>query len=718
MKCNTERTISNLKYRTLEERLVSDRVKETGSNLKEKIKKIESSISRLDHKKTFGADEFSLLGINLCRQKSRIEPQVKTLYNTEKEIIKKLDYYDKMFVFPESDQCYEIGESAIKFVNTSSKLKISTEIKQFLNKRKSQDIQKDCANSPIDRKQFSKQLILSLNNLDLKVNGGKQKIESEENQLHYLKRLENLKIEKSHERKRAELEESLRKEMSKLNAHTLHINNITKFYSEIKSELDAQLILISNLKSDELNFLEHYNNKLLAKDSRPTDSSRSHEKNSKQKNLGDIDRAIPSKRNRAAFNINLVEQEENLIFQKQILSSRINYKEEEIKVLKRELYLKDYVRQSLKADYIKIECNLKSIKHELNEVKDLLFLHYHKLLFSGKDTRGEGLVWIIKSIWMLSKDVLMSYIPSFLDCQIVKYIFQIAHKEIELYHANELMKEIKEIILYNRGISLRLHSNVKRFEHEEVLSKSKSLLIKIQKMKESYPETSQFTGRVNQTVIPDINYTRGIKYNQLTGTRDGQRRKSVIKTNLSSAFHNIDQIQYLETNFTSNIDLPMKRESRSTTLTLTNTIANEEGATKIISKPLEKQLQKIEEETLINPYLNITKENVIEYLENKDILDEDTKFLLDYVKMLEKLRMSIKQDLKEMKSEEVKRVASEFYFNNYEKQYGATLDQIVSVIVGEDNKDEYLRNIEKDRKEYKEKKRMIQYLNPFGINSK
>ena len=64
--------------------------------------------------------------------------------------------------------------------------------------------------------------------------------------------------------------------------------------------------------------------------------------------------------------------------------------------------------------------NLKLIKEEkakyiieLTAIRNELFVHYHRLLNEGKDTRNEGLSWIIKAIWNLEYNVLISYLPNF-----------------------------------------------------------------------------------------------------------------------------------------------------------------------------------------------------------------------------------------------------------------------------------------------------------------
>ena len=84
-----------------------------------------------------------------------------------------------------------------------------------------------------------------------------------------------------------------------------------------------------------------------------------------------------------------------------------------------------------------IKDQIKVYREELDNIKKKLLLHYHILLNDGKDTRSEGLVWIIKSIWNLGENVIMSYLPNYLDEKCIKFLFHIAHKDFDLMKMNE-----------------------------------------------------------------------------------------------------------------------------------------------------------------------------------------------------------------------------------------------------------------------------------------
>jgi len=109
-------------------------------------------------------------------------------------------------------------------------------------------------------------------------------------------------------------------------------------------------------------------------------------------------------------------------------------------------------RKSLLKELNIILNNIENLKNSKHEKINILYMHYLKLLKAGIDTRSEGLSWIIKEIFALNKNVLMSYLPNFLDEECIKFIFKQANISIKL---NEFDKEIqkKQEELFNLGIN-------------------------------------------------------------------------------------------------------------------------------------------------------------------------------------------------------------------------------------------------------------------------
>ena len=126
---------------------------------------------------------------------------------------------------------------------------------------------------------------------------------------------------------------------------------------------------------------------------------------------------------------NLYQMKKETDFQKKIKFDQIN-------VLKNELN--------------KINEPLQRINQELNELRKKekvvihkLMIHYETLLYKGEEVRNEGLIWIIKAMWNLGENVPMSFIPPFLDFHCIEFLFQYAHKSIELENTKKILNELK-----------------------------------------------------------------------------------------------------------------------------------------------------------------------------------------------------------------------------------------------------------------------------------
>ena len=104
----------------------------------------------------------------------------------------------------------------------------------------------------------------------------------------------------------------------------------------------------------------------------------------------------------------------------------------------------------LKEELIKINEPLQKINKEMNELRKKervvihkLMIHYETLLYKGEEVRNEGLIWIIKAMWNLGENVPMSFIPPFLDFHCIEFLFQYAHKSIELESTKKILNELK-----------------------------------------------------------------------------------------------------------------------------------------------------------------------------------------------------------------------------------------------------------------------------------
>jgi hypothetical protein len=111
-----------------------------------------------------------------------------------------------------------------------------------------------------------------------------------------------------------------------------------------------------------------------------------------------------------------------------------------IKLLKEDL-------KQIDTELTDINGQLTDLKTQDNETIKKLMRHYEALLYRGKDTRNDGLIWIIKAMWKLGKNVPMEFIPTFLDFNAIEFLFKLANKSIELENKKKLLNDCKKNLI-------------------------------------------------------------------------------------------------------------------------------------------------------------------------------------------------------------------------------------------------------------------------------
>ena len=108
--------------------------------------------------------------------------------------------------------------------------------------------------------------------------------------------------------------------------------------------------------------------------------------------------------------------------------------------------------------------NIKELHKIKNFLVDKLYEHYLNVLKEGKDTRNEGLSWVIREIFLLDKKVMLSYMPLFLDKLCIKYIFDMTHLNIKITEIeNEIKKtksDFKKVGIINQGDETIVNQNI------------------------------------------------------------------------------------------------------------------------------------------------------------------------------------------------------------------------------------------------------------------
>jgi len=68
-----------------------------------------------------------------------------------------------------------------------------------------------------------------------------------------------------------------------------------------------------------------------------------------------------------------------------------------------------------KDQLFRVEHDVELLKIELKAKKLEQVQHYQSVLKRGLDARKDGLIWVIKCIWLLGEDVNIVHMPVFLD---------------------------------------------------------------------------------------------------------------------------------------------------------------------------------------------------------------------------------------------------------------------------------------------------------------
>ena len=138
-----------------------------------------------------------------------------------------------------------------------------------------------------------------------------------------------------------------------------------------------------------------------------------------------------SKKSMEIFKINLLQTQRKKEFQ----NFQSAQKEKKL-TLKLEL-------KNLENDLNKIDKELDETRKEEKEIINKLMLFYKELLFKGNQTKKDGIVWIIKSIWYLGENVPLSFMPEFLDLESIEYLFQLAQLQLEIDYFTKKILEMK-----------------------------------------------------------------------------------------------------------------------------------------------------------------------------------------------------------------------------------------------------------------------------------
>ena len=244
----------------------------------------------------------------------------------------------------------------------------------------------------------------------------------------------------------------LKKIRNEYNSKKAEKNIIYEKYKEVMDKIDEMNLEIQIINSK--NFIDNL------KDQKS--KQKEGEKISKKNLSTNISKELPNIEQDLEEKINEIEKEENKRGNNDDVENRMN-KIKNLYQMKKETDFQKKIKfdkiNQLKEELTKISEPLQKINKTMDnlrkkekEVINKLMIHYETLLYKGEEVRNEGLIWIIKAMWGLGENVPMSFIPPFLDFRCIEFLFQYAHKSIELENTKKILNELKN------DLQLQIHN--------------------------------------------------------------------------------------------------------------------------------------------------------------------------------------------------------------------------------------------------------------------
>ena len=204
---------------------------------------------------------------------------------------------------------------------------------------------------------------------------------------------------------------------------------IQKFEQEYNESKNKELNDITNSQTNSIDKKELFSLKNKYKD----------EKEIKEQKISESKKAIEKK--------NVIDELKERAFKSKlnnmILTNQILTKQKSDRFTKEIIELKE--RKKITWEKIDIyNEKLKKLHSIQHKIKDSLYMYYLSILKEGKDTRDEGLAWVIAEILNLGKKVLISHVPKYLDEKSILYLFIKAHIILKIKYIEKKINELND----------------------------------------------------------------------------------------------------------------------------------------------------------------------------------------------------------------------------------------------------------------------------------
>ena len=599
-----------------------------------------------------------------------------TIFDPYEEYVSKLEYYNPDLMKTKKETLYNL--------NTSPKFpKIIKQTSANFNSLE------NCHN-------FLKEIANKKNIFEKKQEHG---IESPK----YEGRIENLNLENHLERERKGLESKIAK--------------LKSLIDSLSDELSDTISEIENLNI-ELEFLKNYKSYVIL-DVNVRKKVESEEKKQNDKNNSSslsLNKVNYDKNKRISKEINYEKELEIKMKMQTILSSKTKQVEIYLNKATQNLISLQNKKKNILIKLDACEKDLKDFKEKLLELKNDLLVHYHKLLSEGKDTRKEGLCWIIKAIWDLKSNVVLSYLPKFLDEKAVLFLFLYASKMIEINDANHKMEKLNDrmklrgsVILNQINLAkLNIDKNLKNKNSNKskknIINKnSRNLKIESNSSDESVSDIEKNPNSIKNTIKIKVNdddkkniTCNNNKNNKVfNNTNKNSNFGDTFKTSLYNTLNDDSENKNTEKNYF------LSKENKKLKKPKTN-LHNFTSIDKLFKKSFFKK------GLANNKYIGTSFDKPIkikdfENLENFRVIENiDSPFLnmFNIHKKMESQVEKLRNEAKEMQKKELDRISKCFYLEDYGGKYNVDQKTVIGALIGEENVRVELIRQEKMKKNY------------------
>ena len=654
------------------------------------------------------------------------------LFHRKTQKLKNLKLGSDIFSFDEE------YVSKLKYFN--SELNLNSQKKTLYNLNTSTHLPDVFKNYHINDNKKLKERIISKINIKKQI--FEKKIYDDLEHTTYVGRIENIFKENTLENKRQELEIKIKKIKDLMDSLSKELSDILTQIEDSKIDLE----IFNNYKNYSLLDDKKYQKKNLNLDSQRS----SNDNNNDNNNDNSFEQAIRIKKGIEKRMLKeMIKKRQKMIIEEKKLNIY-----EKIKMLNDK-------KNNILVKLDSCDRDLREFKGKHNSIKYELLVHYHKLLLEGRDTRKDGLSWIIKSIWNLKSNVIMSFLPKFLDLNSIAFLFlytdklvkiEKMQKKIEIMN-NEIKKREKKSKKLAHLSNMILNNNDGKNHLNNINLHNKNVKIIYRNLNKEnindYNNIYEINNRISLTKninsisnnanstnnIKDINNLKGI--NKKLKLASYQVNNKKLK-NFSSqpelvSMHNIQNID----NFIENPKIPEVNtnnfdETFKTSLYKTNSLNNNNlnnstiseftnNSTKkndINNKELKNIFLEPENLSLFNSNAPQKKMTIKDYANFKTFKIEESfdSELMNLIKTHKEMKYKLKNmknDADKLARKEIERVGKCFYLEDYKGKFNTNLKTVIGALIGEDNAGKELLRQEKEEKDYFKTIKNIRNFNGF-----